>query len=190
MINTQQLIVLMPLFKVQMPANAQSFFNQILKIASFDIINLDPYLNKMLRLPESQPLNSNFDELGFGSMYFLNNMNSMLVGFAFYFAMIVLLVLIDPFQDRCGKRKLASVTEYLRSLLFYNFIVSMMMESYSLMSVCCMISLSDVSFASTGQIVQTVSCFAALAVLLLYPVLILVVLGRNWNNKFFTHMKD
>lgn len=78
-------------------------------------------------------------------------MNSMLVGFFFYFAMIIVLILVDPFQERC--RSLHKLTEYLRSMLFYNFIVSMMMESYSLMSVCCMISLFKISFASTGEIV-------------------------------------
>ncbi len=81
-----------------MPANAQSFFNQILKIASFDIIDLTPRLEKMLRLNATEPLNPNFEALGFGSLYFLNNMNSMLIGFLVYFGMILLLMLIDPFQ--------------------------------------------------------------------------------------------
>jgi hypothetical protein len=81
-----------------MPANAQSFFNQILKIASFDIVDLAPKLEIMLRLKTTEPLNPNFEALGFGSLYFLNNMNSMLIGFLVYFGMILLLMLIDPFQ--------------------------------------------------------------------------------------------
>jgi hypothetical protein len=121
MINTQQLIVLMPLFNVQMPINAQNFFNQILKIASFDLIDLEPYLNKLLSLKQTEPISPNFDALGFGSIYFLNNMNSMLIGFLFYFCMILLLILIDPFHRCC--RKLSKVTERLRNLLFYNFII-------------------------------------------------------------------
>ena len=51
----------------------------------------------MLHLNATEPLNPNFDALGFGSLYFLNNMNSMLIGFLFYFGLIFLLVLIDPF---------------------------------------------------------------------------------------------
>ena len=65
MINTQQLIVLMPCFDVQMPANVQIFFNQINKIASFDIIDVDPLINKMLNLNETEPLNANFEAIGF-----------------------------------------------------------------------------------------------------------------------------
>ena len=65
MINTQQLIVLMPCFDVQMPANVQIFFNQINKIASFDIIDVDPLINKMLNLNETEPVNANFEAIGF-----------------------------------------------------------------------------------------------------------------------------
>jgi hypothetical protein len=50
----------------------------------------------MLNLNATEPLNPNFDALGFGSLYFLNNMNLMLIGFLFYFGMILFLVLIDP----------------------------------------------------------------------------------------------
>lgn len=136
-----------------MPASAQSFFNQILKIASFDIIDLTPRLDKMLRLNATEPLNQNFEALGFGSLYFLNNMNSMLIGFLVYFGMILLLMMIDPLQTRCHKLKLSTVTEKLRGMLFYNFIVSMMTESYSLMSVCTMIGLFKINFSSVGEII-------------------------------------
>jgi len=39
MINTQQIIVMMPLFQIVMPSNALAFFNQVFKIASFDIVD-------------------------------------------------------------------------------------------------------------------------------------------------------
>jgi hypothetical protein len=55
----------MPCFDVQMPANVQIFFNQINKIASFDIIDVDPLINKMLNLNETEPLNANFEAIGF-----------------------------------------------------------------------------------------------------------------------------
>jgi hypothetical protein len=95
MINTHQLILLMPLFEIQMPANAQVFFNRINEIASFDLINIEPYINWILRLEETEPFNSNFDAIGFGSMYFLNNMNSLLLAFVFYFLQILLSLVVD-----------------------------------------------------------------------------------------------
>ena len=68
-----------------MPANVQMFFKQINKIASFDIINLDPLINKVLKLNETEPINANFYAIGFQSMYFLNNMGSLTIGFLIYF---------------------------------------------------------------------------------------------------------
>jgi hypothetical protein len=67
-------------------------------------------------------------------------------------------------------------------MLFYNFIISMMTESYSLMSLCCMIGLSKISSGSFGEFVQTVSCISALAVLITYPIFVLILLCRNWND--------
>ena len=45
LINTQQLIVLMPLFDTKIPANAGIFFNQIMEIAAFDFIEVGDYLD-------------------------------------------------------------------------------------------------------------------------------------------------
>jgi len=40
MINTQQLIVMMPLFQIEMPANAGIFFANVMEIASFDFYDV------------------------------------------------------------------------------------------------------------------------------------------------------
>jgi hypothetical protein len=77
-----------------MPANAQMFFNQINKIASFDIIDLDPFINKVLNLNETEPFNANFRAIGFNSMFFLNNMGSLLIGFVFYFIGIIAIFIL------------------------------------------------------------------------------------------------
>jgi hypothetical protein len=75
----------MPCFHVQMPANAQLFFNQINEIASFDMIDTNPLINQILKLNATEPMNANFNAIGFESMYFLNNMGSLIIGFLIYF---------------------------------------------------------------------------------------------------------
>ena len=57
MINTQLLIVLQPLFDVNVPANAQITFNVITQIATFDFVNLKPLVNRVFMLNDSEPLN-------------------------------------------------------------------------------------------------------------------------------------
>ena len=72
-------------------------------------------------------------------------MNSLLLGFALYFLLVLLLLLIDPIRGRC--RILASLGEKLRHSLFYNLILSMLTESYSIIAICCMIGLNKIGFS-------------------------------------------
>ena len=63
MINTQQLIVLMPLFKINIPANAGLFFARIMQIAAFELVELEELLNQVLELEPTGPINKNFGAL-------------------------------------------------------------------------------------------------------------------------------
>lgn len=119
----------MPLFKVSMPANVQMFFNQLIKIATFNLINVAPTINKFLRLNETGALNPNFNALGFNSMYFMNNMGSQLIAFVAIFFGIIFLKIIDYFVDK--KEWIAKLQMKLKDILFYNVMVETMMESYS-----------------------------------------------------------
>ena len=45
MINTQQLIVMMPLFQISMPSNAGIFFKEIMAIAAFDFYDFSDVIH-------------------------------------------------------------------------------------------------------------------------------------------------
>ena len=182
----------MPLFDVNMPANAQAYFNQLNKIASFDLINIEPYIVWVLRVNETGPLTPNFDDCGFGSLYFINNMGSMLIGFAMYIVGIIVLTLLDCCNTK--HKRAAQTSEYLRSNLFHNYIIGMMNESYSLLSVCTLIGFYHISFASYGDTIQTVTGMFFFAMLFIYPTVVYRILVRGWNgnkwNENFHFLKD
>jgi len=192
MINTEQLIVLMPLFDVNMPANAQAFFNQLNKIASFDLIDIEPFIVWALNVNDTGPFNTHFDECGFGSLYFINNMGSMLIGFAIYIVGVIALALLDCCNTKFERA--AKMSEYLRRNLFHNYLIGMMNESYSLLSVCTLISFYHISFASYGDTIQTVTSMFFFAMLFIYPIAVYRILVRGWNgNKWninFHYLKD
>ena len=52
MINTQQLIVMLPLFNQQIPANAGMFFGFLMNIASFDLLPTDLFYDAYLNLSD------------------------------------------------------------------------------------------------------------------------------------------
>lgn len=111
-----------------MPANAQMFFKQINHIASFDIIDVNPLIKKALSLNETEPMNANFEAIGFQSMYFLNNMGSLTIGFLIYLVGLLAILCLKPFLNR--SIWVNKIYLKLKKMLFYNSIVSMMMESY------------------------------------------------------------
>jgi len=90
MINTQQIIVMMPLLKVTLPANAGVFFNAIFAIAAFDFFEVEDYVNAALSLDPTDPFSSNFDSIGFGSIYIINNLGPLSLTFIIY-PLVVLL---------------------------------------------------------------------------------------------------
>jgi hypothetical protein len=61
MINALQLIVNVPLFTLNMPANASYFFNLLVNIMNFNVIPTSQIESYFYNMVDSSPLNSAFD---------------------------------------------------------------------------------------------------------------------------------
>ena len=162
-----------------MPANAQMFFKQINKVASFDIINIEPFINKALNLNKTEPMNENFAAIGFNSMYFMNNMGSLIIGFLIYFVGLIVMFILQRFLNR--KLWINRYFRKLKKMLLYDTIVAMMIESYSLICVCCLISFYNVTFASYGEIVQTVVNFFFFSLVFAFPAILFGSIMKHWR---------
>ena len=187
MINTQQLIVLMPLFKVNMPANVQIFFNQVTKIASFNLINVEPLINKILHLNQTLPLDQNFGALGFNSLYFMNNMGSLLIAIFIICVGIVFLFCIDNYVWLLW---VSNLSAKIRSSIFYDAIVSTFIESYAFMSVSCLIAFNKISFDSPGETIQTLVNFLFFGLLFIFPAILLTVVTKAWKKGQLKSLKE
>jgi hypothetical protein len=97
------------------------------------------------------PFNENFAAIGFKSVYFMNNMGSLLIGFLIYLAGVFFILLLSLFLS--GRSRLKRFFIKLKKVFLYNQFVGMMMESYSNICVCCLIAFFNISFASYGEIV-------------------------------------
>lgn len=71
MINTQQIIIMIPLFRINLPDNAGAFFGFLFPIAAFDIIDTGDFWDDNLNVTSPDALSDNFDDVGFGTTYFL-----------------------------------------------------------------------------------------------------------------------
>ena len=88
LLNTYQIIVIMPLFTVSVPANAGGFLAEIIKIAAFEVVDTKPYLDRILELEPREPINSNFETVGLESVYFLHNLGTLFLAYVFYVILI------------------------------------------------------------------------------------------------------
>lgn len=145
-------------------------------------MNTEPYINAALNLNETEGLNSNFDDLGFSSLYFMNNMGTMLIAFLFYFVLVFLLWLVSSWVP--NRPRLGRLYERIRTSLFYNSFISMMMESYAVIAICVMINLEYIVWDSYGKIVQSCMCLLALALLIFFPVVLSITARINWESNF------
>jgi hypothetical protein len=88
------MIVLMPLFRITLPENAEVVFKFMFKIAAFDLFpNTENIYNPVLGLDgDDNPdaLTENFENVGFETTYFVHNMGS-LVFFIIAFPIMALM---------------------------------------------------------------------------------------------------
>ena len=148
MVNTQQLLVLLPLCKVTLPINAANFFQTIFQIAAFAFYDTNDMLHYLLSLEPSEPFNDNLGELGFESRYILNNMGTMLIFYIVY----PVCMLVERIAYRLKNRYLCcrNTQRYLKTNLYYSSLIVVIFESYALVALCCLIALPEIDFSTIG----------------------------------------
>ena len=145
MINTQQIIVVMPLFNTNIPANAGMFFGFIMNLASFNLLPTDEFYHSyMVMSKDPGALNSNFEDQGYGSVYLLQNLGTLLVAILTIPIFVGLYYLMKPFT-RCSTR-IQKVHLKLKNYLFWSHQIQVIFESYSVICMCALINLKYVSF--------------------------------------------
>jgi hypothetical protein len=82
MINALQIIVNVPLFTINFPANAKMFYTFIQSIASFNIIPMDTIKEKIFGVKTSAPVSDEFDTMGM--LYLSITLDLILIEFRVY----------------------------------------------------------------------------------------------------------
>lgn len=85
-----------------MPANAAVFFRAIMEIAAFDFVDFGDTIHDTFEIEETEPIDVNFNSIGFESQYFLVNMGTMVVFYLIYLV-LALLVSVLACCGRCSK---------------------------------------------------------------------------------------
>lgn len=138
---------------------------------------MGPYINLLLNIEDSKPYSELFDQRGYGSIYFSNNLGTLNLAFLFYFGS---LPVMKYFKDnKLRSKKMKRRYRRLKKLLVHKFPIGTVMESYSTMAVCSFISLNYIRWGKWGENVQTIYGLAFFCLLLAFPFW-LIVLKLRW----------
>jgi hypothetical protein len=182
-IETQQLFAMYGLFSAKLPFNALVFFGQLMYLAAFDLYDTNQFWHDSLGLTPTDAHNGKFLQMGFSSLYFLNNMGTLLWLPALYLA----LLLVNLVSSKMSKVRPESdtwrkVACWSTRCVQWNTLITIVKESFLVIILCVFISLPQLSLASVGLSVQSAASlvFAGLAFAL--PTMVLNTLTKDFKN--------
>ena len=123
-------------------------------------------------MPNINALSDNFAALGFGDTYFINNFGSLLLSL-FYIITLQLFTLIHR-QLKFARKYLKEKSYKLETLAFWNSPIRIIMEGYSMLSLSTLMSMRNIQWDYFGQKIDTLFAFMSLAIVILFPLLILI----------------
>ena len=168
----------MPLFKIVIPANADLVFKKLMEISAFELFEIGDTLNYLMNLEPTEPFNRNFERVGLESIYLLNNLGTLNF---FYFAWtIAALITLALKLFIYESEKIRTLHNRLRKALFFNSIISLFLETYSLLAICCLINNGYISFENYGVTLHSLACIFFSVSIFLLPIL----MGRRLFNFF------
>lgn len=153
LVETQQLLLVPPLFMLSLPANAATFFKFVMEIAAFDLLPMEIFYEKVFGWDNTaDSINTNFEDQGFGSTLFLFNVGSILILCLVWFPLLFTHVCCSCFtrffcfgkQDKCFPDR----REKLRNFVFWNHPVLTIYESYFVICLCAFINMNYVTHNS------------------------------------------
>ena len=142
---------MIPLFKITLPDNAANFFAYVMQIAAFDVVPTDTIFGYIFSIPDDglpDALNSNFDAVGFSTIYFFNNMGSLIFGLMSSPILAVVAKILFMFKQY---PKFIRRAKKIERGIYWGSTLRVLLESYTVMVVCCAIQSTDYGFNSTNS---------------------------------------
>ena len=147
MIDTQQIIILLPLFKIELPANAAAFFAQLMTIAAFAIIPTDPIFGFMFDAPPANlplPLSDNFMLVGFATTYITNNLGTLFFSLMYFPIMAFVYLIIKRIPSLWVMKHRISLGRN----LFWSNTFNTYSDQYTIIATCALVQLAYLDWST------------------------------------------
>lgn len=197
-VASQQIIVIMPLFAISLPANAMTIYEVLFQIAEFDMIPTDEFFSPMHEEleefgPSEDPLKDKMEPLGFETVWFLSNLGSIIVLFGVYLLLLVILVLMTLLQycfPHKSRKSLRFKTNRLRVFALYNAPITFLRDSFIVIAICCVYNTAYLTFETRIAALNSWLALITMLFLILYPACLHYYLYRHREDLQDKEQKD
>lgn len=132
-------------------------------------------------------MNENLNSLGYGSLFFVYNMGTLLISIA----AIPLLAFLSYILGLMKEHSSLANRQYLRlsKLLYWDYILGTFFESYSVICMCVAINLTHLTYEKWGGICNSVLVFAFAAFCLLFPVVVAAIMWLKFPELWVSKVR-
>ena len=159
-----------------MPANAMSVTKMIIEIATFELYPTEEMNQEMFYFPETEPYNLNFQECGYESQYFLENIGFPLYVMHGFIWLIIISLVLYLVNCICKYSLVSKIINRLGAFLYWNGLIRTYMELYQDLSLTAALNMHVVSWQSPFDWVIVTNKYAltALVIVIALPILLFV----------------
>ena len=129
------------------------------------------------------PININFEAVGFESMYVLINLGSMLILFILFPTLALIEILARVIPNENSKK----LSEYLRKKLYWNSSIRLFKESYAIALMCALINMKAFTLVTLGEVFSVILSVLIIFLAIVVPIVLTVKIHTNFSQ--LTHKR-
>jgi len=181
MINFLQLVVFIPMFNTQFPTNARGLFENLIQVATFDILPTDDYFPLMFNLPDTGAINERFAEVDYGSTLLIMNLGTL---FVVAFCMAINYMIYPCFRN-CEGKCCQKFSAWLLQGLFWYDLIDFCMQSYIELAFAVVINAYDLIWTTWGCYLSNIFIVPFLLVVVGFPIWLGIFLWVHYDCLYF-----
>ena len=124
------------------------------------------------------PININFEAVGFESMYVLINLGSMLILFILFPSLAFLEVVMRFIPARNTQK----ASKFLRKKLYWNSSIRFFKESYAIALMCALINMKAFTSSTPGEFGSVTFAILIIVLAIVVPIILGIAIQRNFHQ--------
>lgn len=160
-----------------------------MQIAAFSFYDFGNIIHNTFGVPETEPVDENFESVGIESQYLLVNMGTMICFFLLQILLLLLSALFTPMVDKkwipckCLKKRIKKLNKN----IYWNSLITLMNETYMILVIGVFLNLRIIDFETSGTKGMSAVTILFLMFMIVAPILFLFQLFKNYRKLHQSH---